>query len=201
MATFGQRQSRVRAQPCKGPEAAPAPAPSQHPTGSWKAAALHRPRAAAQGSEGRERAGGARRGGADPGPSSVFHSLDLDGHLTLAPSSSLSVCESETWNWPRSSRPICCDLGLAAPLPAPSPSLSVASRVRGQGGKPPRETPGEQLEEGAEMQGRGAAGGSPRHHYLSHFSGGPGTEQGTQHGTGPSFPAPPFPGALPARLR
>lgn len=83
-------------------------------------------------------------------------------HRQPSPASIFRGCvsKSEAWNRPRPSallfrlRPL--PYRTPAPL-APSPFPSVASRViGGQSGKPPRETPGEQLEE--RKRGRGVAG-------------------------------------------
>lgn len=70
------------------------------------------------------------------------------------------VSKSEAWNRSRPSALLFLLRPLPYPAPAPlapSPCPSVASRVVwGQSGKPPRETPGEKLEEG--KRGRGVAG-------------------------------------------
>ncbi|XP_008582707.1 PREDICTED: LOW QUALITY PROTEIN: mucosal addressin cell adhesion molecule 1 [Galeopterus variegatus] len=64
--------------------------------------------------------------------------------------------------------------GDPSPREPPSPETFAGPpghpRVGGQGGKAPRETPGEQLEEGAEEQGHRAVGRSPGRHYLSRVS-------------------------------
>lgn len=131
------------------------------------------------------------------GPRRVFHSLDLAvsflwPRLPIFPSPRVSPGIGPDLP-PKPATPFIC-VTSARPWPPAPASLSPPGSGSGW------EIPEEQLRAG-EQQGLGAAGRSPRHHYLSQFSRGPWTEQGAQHGTGPGLPASPPHGAPPDRPR